>query len=635
MAENGGQRLDVSKEQIVAGRSWSPKMSDVLYIHPPGHLNDLVIPAGAISCMNAVNSASKLGRYAFEVSDEEIQNAKVVAVDLHWGISAPAFLRVTRYVRTKNPRAKIIVGGITAGHLAQELVEKGICDFVVQGDSEVAFSLLVSCCLENRPALGIPNVVQKGAMNPVLARMTQAQFDATDTLTTDWFPTYERLSDLETKAFAVGKTIMVARGCPLRCTTCYGSVAQVFGRGVLVRSPESLVAMVKKAHAKKVENLRLIVGKPSQKVLNSLLKALHDAGPFDFATSVGFYLCSPLTDETLFLLDRTFKNPVVISVVPPEEHEPALSPNKLALEMNAWKRICKVVSKTRWLTIDMWANQRDNFERLKGELGSKRVKVSLAAVWQLPRPGAGIPVSFDFLKETYENLWTYFVARLVSPTLARLLAPFGFLDELMTDPSEALQGQTGALAKIANQALWSFATVSVPMFCGFGIGLVSLSSVGKGHSESCGIKCSGNVKIFRLGEGMVGKYKECDVHRMKQSETYSDILWEVRITVEDGQMALGFVPLFDFLPPTWLLDERDLVSTDGVLALELDPSLQGKTLIVKMFYRLHSLWIFAQGVDGRVVAKGKADLQYFTRRKHLSYSRPEADWQDERFTLES
>jgi hypothetical protein len=609
-------------------------MSDVLYIHPSGHLNDLVIPAGAISCMNAVDNASKLGRYAFEVSDEEIQRAKAIAIDLHWGISAPAFLRLISHVRTKNPDAKIIVGGITAGHLAEELVEKGICDFVIKGDSEVAFSLLVSCCLEKKLTLGIPNVVQKGALKPVLARMTQAEFDATDTLTTKWFPAYERLLDLETKAFTVGKFIMVARGCPFRCKTCYGSVADVFGRGILVRSPQSLVAMVRKAHSEKVENLRLIVGKPPQKVLNRLLKALRDAGPFDFATSVGLIICSPLTDEALSMLDKTFKNPVVISVVPPEEHEPALSGKRLVHEVDAWKRICKEVSHTRWLKIDMWANETGNFERLKRELSSDRVRVSLATVWQLPRPGAGMPVSFEFLKETYEDLWTYFVARLVSPTLASLLAPFGFLDELLTDPFLAIRGRTGALGNIASHALSSFERFMIPMFSDFSIGLVSLSSVGREQKEACGIRCVGDVKIFRLGKESIGEYRMDDVHRVEEHKTHRDILWESRMTVKVGQQAVGFVPLFDFLPPTWLLDDGELVSNDGVLALKLDPSLRGKTLTVKIFYRLHSLWIFAQDVDGRVVARGKADLQYFTRREHLSYSRPEGDWTDERFTLE-
>lgn len=606
---------------LIRGRA----LSDVLYIHPPGHLNDLVVPAGAISCMNAVRDAKKLGRYAFEVKDEEIENAKVIAVDLHWGISTPAFLRLIRHVRARNPDARIVVGGITAGHLASELIEQRICDFVVKGDSEVAFKSLVSSCLEGKPTQGIPNIVQKGVLIPPLRRMTQAEFDSTDTLTTDWFPTFEHISNLETKAFTVGKFIIAARGCLFRCKTCYGSVAEVFGRGILVRSPQSLVTMLKIAQAKKIENLRLILGKLPQRVLSGLLKALYEAGPFDFATSVGLYLCTPLTDGVLFMLDRTFKNPVVISVVPPEEHEPALSDTRLKQEMEKWERICRKVSKSQWLRIDMWANERNNFERLKRDLSSDRVRVSLATVWQLPRPGTGMPVTLGFLEKTYDKLWTYFVARLVSPTLASLLAPFGFLDELEIDPFQALEGYKGVLGDIASHALSSFGKFMVPMFSDFSIGFFFLSSFREELKKTCGIRCSGDVRILRVSEESSKKLHPLNIKPLERRETHKDILWESPIRLEQGHRAVAFVPVFDFLRPTWVVDEGFLTK-DGVVALKFSPSLGGKELALKICYRLHSLWIYAEDAKGNVVAKGKADLEYFVRRIHVSYERIGGDW---------
>ncbi|MCZ7685946.1 MAG: cobalamin B12-binding domain-containing protein [Sandaracinaceae bacterium] len=86
----------------------------VLYVHPSGHLNDLVVPAGAVTCMNAI-PGPKLGRYAHEVADEEILEAAVVAIDLHWALALSGLEPLVRHVRALRPDVPIVIGGITAG----------------------------------------------------------------------------------------------------------------------------------------------------------------------------------------------------------------------------------------------------------------------------------------------------------------------------------------------------------------------------------------------------------------------------------------------------------------------------------------------------------------------------------------
>ncbi|MCM2335075.1 MAG: hypothetical protein NDI82_14165, partial [Anaeromyxobacteraceae bacterium] len=93
----------------------------LLYVHPRGHLNDLVVPAGALSAMNAA-PGPKLGRYAFEVGDDELRAARVVAMDLHWALGLSGLRPLLARLRAVNPAARVVVGGITASHYPEELV---------------------------------------------------------------------------------------------------------------------------------------------------------------------------------------------------------------------------------------------------------------------------------------------------------------------------------------------------------------------------------------------------------------------------------------------------------------------------------------------------------------------------------
>ncbi|HEX9050808.1 MAG TPA: cobalamin-dependent protein, partial [Anaeromyxobacter sp.] len=119
----------------------------LLYVHPRGHLNDLVVPAGAVSAMNAA-PFPKLGRYAFEVTDAELRAARVVAMDLHWALGLAGLEPLLARVRAVNPAARVVVGGITASHYPRELVEALGVDHVVQGDAEAAFPALVAALLD-------------------------------------------------------------------------------------------------------------------------------------------------------------------------------------------------------------------------------------------------------------------------------------------------------------------------------------------------------------------------------------------------------------------------------------------------------------------------------------------------------
>ncbi len=407
----------------------------LLYIHPRGHLNDLVVPAGALSALNAA-AGPKLGRYAFEVTDEEISAAGVVALDLHWALGLGGLIPLVARIRALRPEVPIVVGGISAGHFPVELLEHVGVDYVIRGDAEAAFPLLIEALRAGHPLGPLPNVWSRAGAGP-RQRLSSDAFDATDPLTADWFPTLSLVRDWPAAAFPMSSTIPVARGCALRCPTCNGSHAAVSGEEVLLRSPEGLARQLERASELGLRSLRLLLGKVPGPRLTALLAAAARLGPFRFDEGVGLYLCTPPSPGDLEALETTFEARVTLSMVPPAEHTPPPSPQTLAREEAAWHEVAERVRRSQRLQLDVWAAspaQASAAAAWAGPLGS-RVAVSLGSVWDLSRPGGPDRPTLPELRAAVEPLWTFYAARLLSPALEPLLAPFRLLDELESDPA--------------------------------------------------------------------------------------------------------------------------------------------------------------------------------------------------------
>lgn len=133
-------------------------MIDLLYIHPGGGWVYENIPMGVPGLMNSV-LCSKLGVYDEEVTDELISRAGIIAIDLQWYLSLPAFLKLARRIKMINPRCKIVCGGCTATVFAKTLAK--FVDFVIVGDAEKPFPFLVDSLLENGNWKRVPNVVTR------------------------------------------------------------------------------------------------------------------------------------------------------------------------------------------------------------------------------------------------------------------------------------------------------------------------------------------------------------------------------------------------------------------------------------------------------------------------------------------
>ncbi len=594
---------------------------EVLYLHPSGHLNDLVVPTGAVSCLNAIK-VPRAGRYAFEVSDDEIRAARIVAMDLHWSVGLPGFVRLVRQVRAIHPRAVVVAGGITAGHYPRALLEREPVDFVIRGDSEVAFAALVDAVLRGRSPDGIANVYGRDLPDPPARRMTRAEFDASDPLTVDWFPTYARVTDWQSVAFSQGRTLPVARGCPFRCPTCYGSYADSFGKGYIIRSPTSVVERVRQAQELGVRHLRLIVGKPGVRALSAVIGALASAGPFRFEGSVGLYVCTPPSEDGLRALDEAFTCPVDLSVVPPEEHVPRLSPEALAEESAAWERVARFAGSSRRIHLDLWATTSPVFQRLRRELAGRRgdatdredrerrVTVTLGAVWLVTRPvSGGETVGLDLLHDAMEPVWTFYAARLLSPSLARLLRPFQFLDALTEDP-DALPDPGGVLTPFFRRMMENWRRHHVPTLPGiaFGVVPVTLRPAARVNRERHGTRYWGAMGVVGRGDVIAAG----GTREMGAVADHRGVTLEGPCPWPPGRGAVAVIPLPLDQGATgraWL----DALAEDGLVVIRPARGSANTPGEVSVRFTLRVQDISAALLDasGEALAVGRADLGYY------------------------
>lgn len=222
----------------------SNSVTDLLYIHPEHRLfgkNDIV-PMGAIGLMNSVNCV-KRGVFMEEASADLIRKSKVVAMDVHWYFSMDSAFKAAVRIKRINPGAKIVAGGYTATVFAEKIVRDTGIDYVIRGDAEVPFGMLVERLLADGDASGVPNVVSKDFSSPQSFSLTTDVYDSIDYLTISWFPTLEKLAlRYQRNAYPVTvyPFIPVFKGCIHDCEFCYGSPAmqrKLCGRGRVPRSP--------------------------------------------------------------------------------------------------------------------------------------------------------------------------------------------------------------------------------------------------------------------------------------------------------------------------------------------------------------------------------------------------------------
>lgn len=603
--------------------SENPKAgTGLLYIHPTGHLNDLVVPAGALTCVNAAK-VPKIGRYAFEVTDAEILAAAVIAIDVHWSLALPGFARLVAHIRALSTQLPIVVGGVTAGHYPQEMLALFAIDYVLQGDAEPAFAALVQALVAQQPVPDdLPNLHRRGQPPPAITRMNLADFDATDCLTADWFPTYAQLGQMDSAAFPAGRTITASRGCAMQCPECVGSHSATFAKGHLRRTPERVAELVRDAAADGQRNLRIFMAKPSATWLKRTVAALHQTGPHPLTSAMGLYLCTPPDADDLRLLDQAFTEKVTISFVPPAQYVPPLAPAQVDQLNQRWKVAAEVVAASQNLELDVWTTRPSDLEQTRALLPqSERVRVSSGAVWQSTRPVDGAVPAFATLFAAMQPVWTFYAAKLLSPSLASLLEPFRFLDEidesLVTVPCPA--DRLGPFHRVVAEA-WRLH--KLPVFPDLQWSLLPVALAAQDRQPPRRGGDQRQPARTHRGVRLWGAAMWLSPEQLERATLAKPLEWaceldhrgpgfDAAVDLSAGVTHLALVPHLPDQDPQdhpWI---RKVLLPDGLIALEVPRSTLG-TLRVQGVLRLQEMRLAILGQEGQVLAQGRAELGYFT-----------------------
>lgn len=225
---------------------------DVLYIHSIDSASPNQIPMGVVGLFNALSpNIRKLGLYSDEVTTEQVKTAKIIMMDMHWYYALYPVQELAARYKEINQDVMIVVGGYTATIYKEQLKKNHNIDYIICGDADKPFPMLVQHILFGNPALQeIPNIVSRKYVSKLWYCIDEREFSDMNYADFSWFPSYleiiknTRNECVDPSDDNIGLPYLpITRGCPYDCEFCYGSkqkTESLFKRGMVSRSAESI-----------------------------------------------------------------------------------------------------------------------------------------------------------------------------------------------------------------------------------------------------------------------------------------------------------------------------------------------------------------------------------------------------------
>ena len=380
--------------------------NSVLFIHPQYSLNDLVVPCGLIGTFNAVGEP-KIGRFEFEVTEEEIKTARVICIDLLWYFPLASVIQLARNIKSVNSDARIVLGGITAALYADLLTKKHGIDHVITWNGEAALPLLIDRILRGKDTQDIREACA--------GDLDTALYDSLDYINIEWFPTYGKLARQITAKHRENRNLThvdgchpvvpLARLCNAGCHFCYGAYKTIYQGAEQVISRTALE-----------RHLEVISKDPDYEFVNFASLGLASREHFDHYLTVfsrkwpldaTFVFCLPPSLAQTRQLQESFSN-VLFHFTNPYDNPRLYQQQNLNIDEVATELI---------ETLD-FLDRRDNTQVKLSYIDPKKasyinrvkkynfskLQVSDNAVWHLIRPIAPV----EYTPEDKRKQFSYF-----------------------------------------------------------------------------------------------------------------------------------------------------------------------------------------------------------------------------------
>jgi hypothetical protein len=223
----------------------------VLYVHPQTTMSRQCIMPFSIPAMVKRIPYAVDGRFAGELTDQEIRDARIIFMDIHWYLALHGAELLCKRIKTVNPNCVTIAGGITASEYPYQIISKFGVDFVIRGDGERPLPELVTAIMEGTSDFeNIPNLIGKnGVDNPRRYVLNSADMEENDYLDIDFFPSFKKeiyriqKNNVSPWSEVIHPYMIPFRGCPIECVGCAGAISEqrkLFGRKPVMRSAERL-----------------------------------------------------------------------------------------------------------------------------------------------------------------------------------------------------------------------------------------------------------------------------------------------------------------------------------------------------------------------------------------------------------
>jgi len=162
--------------------------------------------------------------------------APVFGIDLHWLVSAHGAIEVARIAKKCHPKARVVMGGLSASYFYRELIQYPEVDYVIRGDStEEPLRQLMDCITSKRPPEGVPNLVWRDKKGKIRENpFSHVPADLSNVMVSYYANTMRsviRYRDLASYTPFKGWTsypitaVLTCRGCTENCVICGGSAA--------------------------------------------------------------------------------------------------------------------------------------------------------------------------------------------------------------------------------------------------------------------------------------------------------------------------------------------------------------------------------------------------------------------------